>query len=190
MEQSKKQRIRQEMKELRNGLDVFAVENLSVEIFNRFLELDLSDYDQFFVYNSFGSEVRTKNIIEYLLANNKKVYMPRVKGLTMQSVPIDKNTKYLKNHYGITEPIGNHEEINNFVAIIPCLAVDNSGNRIGYGKGYYDKFLKNKNSLKMILCYDFQIIEDFVPNELDIPADMIITDKRILEIQANKEKVN
>ena len=190
MEQFKKQRIRQEMKQLRNGLDVFAVEALSQEVFKRFLELGLSGCKIFFVYNSFGSEVQTKKIIEHLLVNNKKVYLPRVEGQIMQSVPIDENTKYLKNKFGITEPVGNNDEINDFVAIMPCLAVDKFGNRIGYGKGYYDKFLQNKKALKIILCYDFQLVNDLAPDEFDIPADMIITDKRILEIQTNKEKMN
>ena len=188
MEISQKQKLRFEMKELRNGLDIVSVEALSDQIVSRFMSLDLNDYQTFFVYNSFASEVQTAELIKYLLVNSKKLYMPRVEGQLMRSVPVNRDSVFIKNKYGIKEPVGEAEEINNFVAIIPCLAVDKKGNRIGYGKGYYDEFLKNKDALKIILCYDFQIVDDFMPDEFDIPVDMIITDKRCLFLNNQKEK--
>ena len=186
MDQSKKSIIRQEMKEFRNALDVFTIESMSDDIYNGVLELDLIAYETFFVYNSFGSEVQTQKIIDHLLENNKKVYLPRIEGQVMQSVLIDSDTEFNKNGLGILEPIGDHDEINDFVAIIPCLAVDKRGNRIGYGKGYYDKFLQNKKAMKIILCYDFQVIDDINPEEFDIPADLILTEKRKLDVEWKK----
>ena len=98
---SQKKRIRQEMKEFRNGLDVFAINSMSDEIFKRFMQLDFSGFDKFFVYNSFGSEVHTKKIIENLLSNGKSVYLPKIDENTMQSVRIYADTTFEKNSFAL-----------------------------------------------------------------------------------------
>ena len=183
-----KQRIRQEMKELRNGLNVFAVENLSDDVFEKFTQLNFNEYENFFVYNSFGSEVQTQKIIEYLLAQRKNVFMPRIKERQMQAVQVDKKSKFVRNTFGILEPEGKPEEIYEFVAVMPCLAIDLVGNRIGYGGGYYDSFLQDKNVTKVALCYDFQIINKIPSEEFDVKVDIIISDKRVLRLQSQNIK--
>ena len=103
----------------------------------------------------------------------------------MQSVKITTNTGFKKSSFGILEPEGEASDIDDFVAIMPCLAVDKYGNRIGYGGGYYDKFLKNKSAFKIALCYDFQFVDKIVSDKHDIKVDCIVTDKQILNIERN-----
>jgi 5-formyltetrahydrofolate cyclo-ligase len=68
------------------------------------------------------------------------------------------------------------------MVIVAGLAFDKKGNRIGYGYGYYDKFLKSvPKSLKIGLCYDSQIVEEIDSDEFDIPVDMIITEKGVID---------
>lgn len=184
--QIKKKRIRQEMKELRNGLDVFSIKVLSEKVFENLKSFSLDKMRVFFVYNSFGSEVMTDKIVEYLLDNGKCVYMPKVKGDQMFSLKICKETEFIKNAFGVFEPVGEPEEIDDFVAVMPCLAVDKFGNRIGYGKGYYDRFLKNKTAKKIAICFDFQIIDELPFEEFDVRLDYIASDRKILKIQSQK----
>lgn len=183
-----KQRLRQEMKEFRNGLDVFAIQTLSDKIFENLSQLDLDVFDKFFIYKSFGSEVDTSKIIKHFIDLGKKVYLPRVHGEVMQSVQIDKGTNFSKNSFGIFEPDGEDQNIDDFVAIMPCLAVDCKGNRLGYGGGYYDKFLANKSATKVAICFDFQVLDEVVSSEKDIKVDCIVTEKRIIHLQKAYDK--
>ena len=178
-----KQKLRHEMKELRNGLDIFSVEKLSDEVFNNFKKLSVLSNDVFFVYNSFGSEVMTKKIADDLLARGKQVYMPRIDNQSMKCVKVYENSKLIRNDFGILEPIGKYEEIDDFVAIVPCLAVDKKGNRLGYGKGFYDKFLHNKKSVKIAICYDFQIIDEIEAEDFDVQMDFVVSDARVLKLK-------
>ena len=181
---SEKHRIRHEMKELRDGLDVLAVERLSEEVFENFKKTNLNEFEKFFVYNSFGSEVKTQKIIKNLFLRGKRVYMPKINEKQMQAVLVDKQTNFKRGSFGIFEPVGELEEFDDFVAVIPCIAVDKDGNRIGYGGGYYDKFLKGKNALKVALCYDFQIVDKIPAEDFDVQVDIIVSDKSIIKPHA------
>lgn len=133
----------------------------------------------FFVYNSFGAEVETNLIIEHLFALNKKVYLPRVENGEMVAVPCNKNSQFKLGHFKIKEPIGKSENINNFVALVPCLAIDTMGNRFGYGGGFYDKFLQNKNAIKVALAFDFQLVDKVPTEDFDVLMDMVITNSGV-----------
>ena len=86
--------------------------------------------------------------------------------------------------YGILEPreikIALPEDIQ--VAIIPGIAFDKKGYRIGYGKGYFDRLLPKMNALKIALAFDFQLLDELPREKHDVKMDMIITDKRILRL--------
>ena len=183
-----KQQIRQEMKELRKGMDIFTIKDLSEKVIANLYSLDLYQADKFFIYNSFGGEVETHKLISNLINLGKKVYLPKIVGKQMQSVRVDETTSFEMNLFGILEPIGDGEVIDNFIAIMPCLAVDLHGNRIGYGGGYYDKFLKNKYASRIALCYDFQILDNIKVADYDVPLDVIVSDKRVIEIQKQNPK--
>lgn len=173
------------MKFKRNELPKNDVEVMSEKIFFNLKNI-LDCNSRFFVYVSFSNEAKTDKIIEYLLLNNKEVFVPKIKNQTMVGVKINKNTNYKINSFGILEPSEKSTNFDNFVAIVPCLMVDKFGNRLGYGKGFYDKFLKNKTAKKIAICFDFQL-SDFVPNDKhDIKMDMVITDKQIIETSLKK----
>ena len=137
----------------------------------------------------------SKNIINYyplkyetdtkVLFNDKtkKWYLPRVKGEFLEICPFG---KIGKGSFGIQEPkteaINDYTKIN--MIIIPACAADRCGYRIGWGKGYYDRFLPllPKECLKVVLVYSSLIYESIFPSKYDINADMIVTDKEILII--------
>ena len=175
--------LRVSCKNLRNQLDDETIKNLSHQIFlNLKPTLQKLNNTKFFVYNSFGSEVKTDEIIQFLIDVSKEVFLPKVEGKNMVAIKLANSTKFSTNKFGINEPVGEAEDINNFVAIVPCLAMDKSGNRLGYGGGFYDRFLKGKTSIKIAICYDFQLVKNVEAMPFDVPMDLIVTDKRIVKI--------
>ena len=141
--------------------------------------LQIKDKTTFFVYNAFKNEVDTLKIINELKSQNKTVCFPLIKGETMLAA-LPTSNEFMLDKYGIKTP-KEYELVNSVeVAIIPLIACDNLKNRIGFGKGYYDKFLNDKNILKIGICYDFQVVENFAVNEWDIPLDIIITENQTI----------
>jgi 5-formyltetrahydrofolate cyclo-ligase len=140
-----------------------------------------------FVYVSFRDEINTIKLIERALLDNKNIYVPKVYNSTktMKAIFINSLDKLEKNKMGILEPkddtlVIDKNDID--LIIVPGAVFDKSFNRIGYGGGYYDRYLeeiKYKNN-KIALAYDFQIIDEIEAESHDIKVDYIITDKRIL----------
>jgi len=132
-------------------------------------------------YLSFGSEVDTKEIVTALLADKKTVCAPRcLKNSIMEAVKFDSLSELSPGDYGILTPSG--EEVINpkdiDLIIVPGAAFNKKFHRIGYGKGYYDRFLAKTNALSCGLFYEFQQI-DFTEDMYDIPLNYIITENKI-----------
>lgn len=180
MQSLTKKEIRLKLKQQRDGLADNKVLDLSKRIFENLKQLNLENFDKFFVYKNFRNEVQTEEIVNWLFKNKKRIFMPKIIKNDIKIIEINKNTAFIQNKFGIFEPTGDPEDIDNFVAIMPCLAVSETGNRIGFGGGFYDRFLFNKHALKIIVCFDFQVVNDFDAEEFDVPVDIIVTEKRII----------
>lgn len=147
----------------------------------------VKEYKNIFTYISYGSEVDTVNFIEYLFDSGKNVYVPKcnVDKCEMAPVRITSFDNLQKNQYGILEPVNNDICDNKIDAIIfPGLVFDINGNRIGYGKGYYDRFFASLNYCpsKIAVCYDFQILDSIPSDNNDVKMDRIITENRMVII--------
>lgn len=134
----------------------------------------LGGYDSFFVYFSFGSEADTHRLIESLLSLGKRVFLPRTEGKNMVAVPYF-GGELSKGAFGIPEPRGSAYSGDIDVTITPLLAVDGQGYRLGYGGGYYDRFFKDRATLRVGFGYDFQLCGDVQRDEWDKPLDMFIS---------------
>lgn len=136
----------------------------------------------FFV--SFNSEVHTHDLIKQAF-KNKTVVVPKVVHKEIEpSVIIDFNNLVSSNNFGILEPI---EELkiaykNIDLVLVPGIVFDKEGHRIGYGFGYYDKFLRKvPKAIKIGLAFDFQVV-DKIPREIhDVPVDFIVTEGGAIE---------
>lgn len=129
----------------------------------------------FFVYYSFGTEVDTHALINTLLEAGKTVCLPRVIGRGMAAVRYTAGALE-KGAYGIWEPIG-MKDTPCEIALVPLLAVDAAGNRLGYGGGYYDRYLRSHpNMLRVGLCYEGQVVPALPAEKTDIPLSAIITE--------------
>lgn len=133
------------------------------------------------LYKNLPSEVDTNELIDYSLKNRKIVLLPRVEGDSLVFYRVFNNSDFEKSSFGIDEPIP--EPANYFsridLLIVPGICFDKSRNRIGFGKGYYDRFLDDKNIRTIGVCFDEQISDDIEVEEHDKKLDKVITDKRI-----------
>lgn len=138
-----------------------------------------SDARSFFIYFSFGSETDTHGIIERLLAADREVYLPRVEGKNMVAVRYRQGDELKKSSLGVSEPVGKAYEGKIEVAVVPLLAVNENGYRLGYGGGFYDRYLKNSPCVRAGIGYDFQLTDEFIADEWDEPLDIFISERGI-----------
>lgn len=171
-----KNEIRYKQKIKRKYLGEIVRQEADRAILEAFLEA-FSKYDSFFIYNSFSTEARTDLIIQELLKMGKRVYLPRVEGKNMVAVPY-LGGELNKGAFGISEPQGQAFEGQIDVTVIPLLAVNSKGFRIGYGGGFYDRYLRGKNTLKVGMGYGFQL-EEFEEEPHDVPLDKYLCERGI-----------
>ena len=130
------------------------------------------------VYISLTNEVSTDYLVEKLFELGKNIYVPKVIDKNIKFCKLNKDDILQKGKFGILEPISN-DELENFensVVIVPGLMFDKLGNRLGYGGGYYDRFLENKKIYKIGICFK-EFLEDYLESKShDIKMDLLITD--------------
>ncbi len=132
------------------------------------------------------NEVDTIEIIKYLFSIGKRVVVPVVdkENKTLIHSELKDLSELKRSTFGLLEPDVvrkvNLDEID--IVIVPAVAVDRFGNRIGFGGGYYDKFLSQVNRPKIALVYDFQVVEKIEPEKSDIPVDFIVTENDIIVV--------
>ena len=183
-----KKDLRKKIKLIRENLSFEEKESLSDVIIKKFLEDEtLKKSKTVMSYMSFKNEVETKELHSLLISLGKTVILPKVVGDNI--IPIKISKLFSQGNFGILEPIGNEflEKID--LIIVPGIVFNRSGDRIGFGKGFYDRFLSQKRyetSFKVSFAYDFQVVDSFQGEKFDIKIDRLITDKEILNFHKNK----
>jgi 5-formyltetrahydrofolate cyclo-ligase len=182
-----KNNLRQHFLTIRKQLDSTMVEALSKKIQNQFsLQWNFCRKNiSCFLPMVKNKEVNTFYLLEDLGKSNS-LWVPVTdfeKG-TMEHVSFTKNTRLMENRYGIPEPIERENTINPIaldVIIIPLLAADSKGNRLGYGKGFYDRLLGNcsPETLRIGLSF-FEPTEVLPNNEADEKLHFLVTPKRTI----------
>ena len=175
-----KNKLREIAKEKRYNIDATI---LNSKIENNFVKLnELKLAKNILTYYSFNNEVSTLFCFNN---KNKTWYLPRIQGLDLEICPYNEG-ELEYNNFKLLQPTNKAIESTSIIdmVIIPCIAADRNGYRLGYGKGYYDRFLPrlNKETIKVIFCYSDLIFESVFPEKHDIRADIIVTDKEIYRI--------
>lgn len=181
-----KKNARERMRLERRKLSRTQIETYSRQIEEKLLSLsEFKNNNNIFSYVSYNNEVDTYGIISKCFQMNKGVFVPKVYGKEMKFHKITSLNELKKGSFDIPEPdndIVTHEKEG--LIIMPGLAFDKAFSRVGYGGGYYDRYLhKYTELIKVAVCFDFQILdEDIIESEpLDLKPDMIVTEKRILK---------
>ena len=142
-----------------------------------------------FCYLSFSSEAPTDKLIETLLEKGHKVFCPRIENGEMHAVEFGED--FTLSGFGIREPVGQAYTGETDVIVVPLLAVDQKGNRLGYGGGFYDRYLKEHQKAKRVAyCFDFQVLSDVPIGQTDEKMDCIVTEKRVLFLEGRNEVKN
>lgn len=128
-------------------------------------------------YLPYNQEVRTVPMLEQALKDGKRVAVPKCYGDEMKFIFLDDLSKVEKGYCGIPEPVADEPVADDETALVlmPGLAFDPQGHRIGYGGGFYDKFLAAEPSHPTLaLCYDFQLLEHLETEDHDVPVDYVL----------------
>ena len=128
-------------------------------------------------YLPYNQEVRTVPMLERAIRDGKQVAVPKVYGEEMRFIYIDDFSRVEKGYAGISEPIDDGPIADDPTALVlmPGLAFDPQGHRIGYGGGFYDKFLASEpDHPTLALCYSFQMLPHLETEEFDIPVDCVL----------------
>lgn len=185
--QEQKSILRKEVLQKRNSLSNFQIARRSKLIQDKLIgSAEFIESKSIGVYLPVGSEVQTDHIIRNALELDKTVLLPRVIINELDFFIVEKHDYYHDsfdvNKFGIKEPKKTNMKLDFIdLLIVPGIVFDSHGYRIGYGYGYYDKFMAEKNFSKSIgLAYDFQVMKNPIPKfEFDKKIDILITDDRI-----------
>jgi len=128
-------------------------------------------------YLPYNQEVRTVPMLEQAMRDGKRVAVPKCYGDEMRFIYMDDLSKVEKGYANIPEPIADEPVADDKTALVlmPGMAFTKDGKRMGYGGGFYDKFLAAEpNHPTVALCYDFQMVEDLPTEDYDIPVDCVL----------------
>lgn len=132
--------------------------------------------DRILIYNSLPDELSTRSFLQKWSAV-KRFFLPRVNGVNLEILPYE-STSLKLGAFRIEEPTGDDltdpAEIE--LVIVPAVAYDRRGNRVGRGKGYYDRLLPQTRAYKVGVGYDFQMVDSIDADEFDVPVDMVVTE--------------
>lgn len=181
-----KKQLRLQFSSLRNSLTTTVLSDLSLAIANKSLTLPVWDFTNYHIFLSIEEkkEIDTSFLISILQGKDKNIILSKMVSDThLKHYLLTDNTLIKKNSWNVPEPIDGLEVAPDKIEVvfIPLLAFDNMGNRVGYGKGYYDVFLKScrPNVVKIGLSFFEAVpkIEDVLAT--DIPLDYCITPNSI-----------
>jgi len=181
-----KEEYRLKYKNLRTEISLDSLEELSIKIANNALQLPIWDFTNYHLFLSIAvkKEINTEYLLHILQGRDKTIIVPKViiGNPNMDHLLLQDNTVLKISNYGVPEPVSGIEiqpsQIE--VVFIPLLAYDEKGNRIGYGGGYYDRFLSKCNPETIFIGLSFFEPENMIPSEeTDIPLHFCVTPNKI-----------
>ena len=182
-----KQALREQVKELRAHFTGEEMEKANVEIQTRLLLFPyFQSAESIFCYVSMDNEPSTGEILSTAFSSGKRVYVPRCipgKERIMEAVEIHAWDDLEKGTMGILEPkkeIKGTDRKDFSLMLIPCLATDRRGGRLGHGAGYYDRFLEGAVGKKLCLCFDSLLFSKIPMGRQDIFMDYVLTEKELI----------
>lgn len=183
-----KQRLREERLAAREALSEQERSVLDDRITQKLLATsEYAEATTVLTYVSVSSEVSTRMFIECALRDGKTVAVPRcLPGHCLEFVAIASLEQLVEAPFNLLEPSRElpaliEDQMSNAICIVPALLVDTKGYRLGYGAGFYDRFLSTYSGKKICLAYQQNLSKTMLPHtEFDVPVDMIITESAVL----------
>jgi 5-formyltetrahydrofolate cyclo-ligase len=184
-----KAELRIKYKQLRNALSKSDIEEMSLEVANQLLKMPIWEKTYFHVFLPIleKQEVDTEFILHILSGKDKEIVVSKsdFDTLKMTHYLLTDNTKFTKNEYNIPEPVeGIEVPVSKMdIIFVPLLAFDMKGNRVGYGKGFYDSFLKECRTETFKIGVSFFEAEETIEDifETDVKLNFCVTPNRVYE---------
>ena len=179
-----KSEIRRKIKAMRTMLSEEEKMNAAEEVFAR-LEKTAAFLmaDNILMYHSLPDELATHNFLRKW-SPRKRFFLPRVNGVNLDILPYDESRLELGSFH-IEEPTGNDcvDSSRMELIIVPAVAYDKKGNRLGRGKGFYDRLLSETKAITIGVGYEFQLVDEIPVEPHDVPVDMVITQTQTIVIK-------
>jgi 5-formyltetrahydrofolate cyclo-ligase len=175
-----KRRVRREVLAARDAIPPERREAMSVAIAERFVGLpEVERASTVMLFWSFGSEVDTAPLIDRLRSDGTRLALPRIEGADLVPVGWQPGDPTTPTSFGAREPTAASrlapDELD--VVAVPAVAVDRRGRRIGYGGGYYDRFLPTTSGTIVVPAFTIQVLDEDLPaGPADVPVDAIVTE--------------
>lgn len=173
-----KQELRRIIREKKRAMTPQQIEAKSAALGRLFRETDAyRSARTIYGYLPYNQEVRTVAMLEQAMADGKRIAVPKCYGDEMRFIFMEDLSLVEKGYANIPEPIADGPIADDETALVlmPGLAFDKDGHRIGYGGGFYDKFLAAEpGHPTLALCYDFQMMDHLQTEEYDIPVDTVL----------------
>ncbi len=173
-----KKELRREIRDKKRAMTPEEIDSASQQLARLFFAS--SQYRQaktIYGYLPYNQEVRTVPMLLQALKDGKRVAVPKVYGEEMKFIYMTDLSLVEKGYAGIPEPVADEPVAQepDALVLMPGLAFTKDGNRMGYGGGFYDKFLaREPNHPTLALCYSFQMVEQLPTEEYDIPVDCVL----------------
>lgn len=172
-----KDTLRRRIRARKSLLDAVEAAKAAEQVFSRLESLvAFTMADRILIYNSLPDELSTRDFISRW-KSVKHFFLPRVNGIDLDILPYD-STRMSLGAFRIEEPQG--DDITDpalmELIIVPAMAYDRKGNRLGRGKGYYDRLLPRSKALRIGVAYDFQLVDELETDPFDQPVDIVITE--------------
>jgi 5-formyltetrahydrofolate cyclo-ligase len=178
-----KKELRQKYKALRQNFTTNEIEDLSLAIANKLLTLPIWEKTYFHIFLPITEqkEVNTECVLHLLSGKDKEVILSKsdFKTRNLTHILLTDNTKIKKNEYNIPEPVAGIEVPTNKIEVVfvPLLAFDKKGNRVGFGQGFYDKFLSECKPDTIKIGFSFFEAEELIADvyDGDVKLDYCVT---------------
>lgn len=177
-----KRRIRMDARQKRDALSEEKIAQWSEQICKTLQEQSFfKDANHICFYYPLGNEVNLLSLAKRAMELGKHISFPCVQGSDMAFYQVYDLQDFAEGAFHVMEPVSRDEMcIDDALVLVPGLVFDSRGGRMGYGKGYYDRFFaKYPQCLKIGVCYEMQFIREAPCNRYDIFMDMVVTEQRI-----------
>lgn len=170
--------LRKKIREQKRAMTEAQIVSASQRLAELFLNSEFyRDATTIYGYLPYNQEVRTTPMLEQALKDGKRVAVPKVYGDEMKFIYLSDLSQVEKGFAGIPEPVADCDVAADPTALVlmPGLAFTEKGHRMGYGGGFYDKFLSQEpNHPTLALCYAFQMVDELPVEEYDVPVDVVL----------------
>jgi 5-formyltetrahydrofolate cyclo-ligase len=179
-----KRRVRNAVRAQRDAVPTDVREERAARVIEGFLDLpEVQRARTVMLFSSFGSEIPTGPLIERLQRRGVVVALPRIEGASLVPVPYVPGDPTTTTSFGAEEPVGGTPLDPSSIDVVgvPGVAFDRRGARIGYGGGYYDRFLRGLRAFTVGLVFGLQVLDEDLPaGRFDLPVDAIVTEEETI----------